>query len=88
MKITTRIFIAKKEDVSLYENMSIPVPDSIYDMSKELIFELGRVESIAESLSGDEINPKESVIYMVSGESFTIATPYAELKELFLSHKT
>lgn len=85
MKITTKIYCARKRDVSAYESMNIPVPDDIYDMEKEMVVDLRSVVAVGQSMGDSgKVAPLEAVLYMNSGESFVIGTPYEEVKAKFL----
>jgi hypothetical protein len=84
MKITTKIRVAKKADIKMHEDLGIPASDDLYNTEKEFIFDTADVGAITESMTDEDIDPSESVVYMKWGESFVIDIPFAELKAAYL----
>lgn len=85
MKITTKIFVAKKSDIKMHEDLGIPTSDDLYNTEKEFIFDLSDVGAITESMTDEDTDPSKSVIYMKWGEEFVIDTPFKELKEAYIN---
>lgn len=85
MKIITKIRVAKKADIKMQEDLGLPVSDDLYNTEKEFIFDTADVGAITESMTDEDIDPSESVIYMKWGESFVIDIPFKELKAVYLN---
>jgi hypothetical protein len=81
MKIETKIYCSESKDLDTYKNLGIDIPDEIYNIEEDFVFELNQVVAIREVPDDKD----QSGIYFKTGQSFIIAMNYLELKKIYLN---